>query len=652
MTTPAAVPSAASALWSVPFDHETIHRGPVVPNPNATDHLVPFGGWRNPHIEYYEFPLGNPFDWRDRFNAVHMALIAKGPHRGKVLVWGASNPLVGSPVLVRAPGAGGPHLSANEFHSCAPWSIVDPSPSPAGPRFRNFLLPIDRWQAPAFGKLPARATSLFCSGQAWSPHGDLIVAGGTHFGPPTLTGATMTFAFNPARLTRGWAETPDAPLYPGEFGLWVPGAPLQYGRFYPTTTLTARLQRLARDGAAAREVMLVLGGSVDDASDDPRVNTTWNSYEGLVIEKAATFDFAGFTIDEAAGARAWKGPGSSDVSPPPVMVDWLEDYPRCHLLSTGRVLFSGYAPRWAQVDHDATPGIWTRQASPPYSSTDWQLPRHDDTSLLLPNAGGIVDMLARIGGSDEVNYAPTSPRGTTASIEVFVAGAAGTGAWVSAGQLPNPHPGVLPDGRYLMNVVMLPDASLLLVGGVGRFPEGPNVPIFEPLLYKDGAWRVLPPNTLGAMPSVRDYHSTAVLLPDGRVMIGGGNGRKYDYEFFLPPYLALPRPANVQFVDGVELDPDLDAHRVPYASPITIACGALPAGVNVQKVVLMAPGATTHHSDMSQRYVEMEIVQQQAPDVVTFQSPRDDRAAPRGIYMLFLVTSEGGVSEAIWVVLV
>jgi hypothetical protein len=314
-------------------------------------------------------------------------------------------------------------------------------------------------------------------------------------------------------------------------------------------------------------------------------------------------------------------------------------------------LFSGYAPRWAQVDHDAAPGVWTRQASPPYSATEWQHPRHDGSSLLLPNVGGLVDLVARLGGSDEVNYEPTSPHGTTASVEVFVPGAAGDGTWVSAGDLPNPRPGVLPNGRYLMNVVILPDASLLAVGGVGRFPEGPNVPILEPLLYKDGAWRVLPANDHGASPSVRDYHSTAVLLPDGRVLVGGGNARNYDYEFFLPPYLALPRPADVAFTGAVDVDPELDAVRVAYARVRQIGCAALPAGVSVQKVVLMAPGATTHHSDMSQRYVEMQVTQQLAPNLVEFQAPPDDRAAPRGIYMLFLVTNEGGVAEAIWVVL-
>lgn len=64
----------------------------------------------------------------------------------------------------------------------------------------------------------------------------------------------------------------------------------------------------------------------------------------------------------------------------------------------------------------------------------------------------------------------------------------------------------------------------------------------------------------------------------------------------------------------------------------------------------MAPGSTTHHSDMSQRYVEMATGPSDG-GAIKITTPPDDRHAPRGIYMLFLVTSSGAVSHAEWVVL-
>jgi hypothetical protein len=637
--------------WGAPFDHETIDFGGPVPNPDATDHLIPFGGYTNAGISYYNFaPTGTTFDWRGRMNAVHMVLIPKGPHRGKVLVWGATLPLVGASVLVRANGYG-PPLQPNQFHSCAAWSIVDPAPTPAGPRFRNFLLPLEVFTPQPIGQ-PAHTASLFCAGQAHSPYGDLIVAGGTQFGVPTLEGANLVFAFNPRLPVRGWTGAGPS-LYPGEFGLWEPGPNLVWDRFYPTTTLTARLSRLGGGTVPPREAILVAGGSVDDYSSDPTVNATWNNYEALVVSSEAALNSSGLDTDAVGGSTYWPGPGSGGT-PPPVEDDWLEDYPRMHLLTDGQVMFSGYAPRWAMVDHDLTPGAWARQAAPPWSSTPWQHPRHDGSAVVFPNVGGLKDLVVRLGGSDEVNYV-TAPNGTTPTVEAFVRQPNG-GYWVSAGTMPNTAPGTHPPGRYLMNVVLLPDASLLVVGGVARAPGAAHGSyVNEPLLYKNGAWSVLPPNTTppasSLLPSIRDYHATAILLPDGRVMIGGGNHRNFDYEVFSPAYMTLPKPQGVGFESAVSYDPFFDASVIGYDMQLEVKCADLPLGESLSKVVLMAPGATTHHFDMSQRYIEMATETLEKPHVIRFTTPLDDKHATRGIYMLFLVTSAGAVSDALWVVL-
>jgi len=161
---------------------------------------------------------------------------------------------------------------------------------------------------------------------------------------------------------------------------------------------------------------------------------------------------------------------------------------------------------------------------------------------------------------------------------------------------------------------------------------------------------------------VADAHgirSAPVLLPDGRVFLGGGNGRNFDYEIFSPPYLQLPathKPVNVAFQPAPvvpPLHPTLDAFELGYDESYRIQCDAFQAlGVVIDKVVLIAPGSDTHHSDMSQRYFEMGIQDEQRKHAaVGFKTPPNDQQAPRGIYMLFLVTSSGAVSEAIWVVL-
>jgi len=151
--------------------------------------------------------------------------------------------------------------------------------------------------------------------------------------------------------------------------------------------------------------------------------------------------------------------------------------------------------------------------------------------------------------------------------------------------------------------------------------------------------------------SIRDYHSTAILLPDGRVFLGGGNIRNYDYEIYSPPYLSLPRPQNVAFNPVPFINTDMGAYELNYGNQYTIQCTSL-APASLAKAVLMAPGAMTHHSDMHARYFELTPEDASVtPSFITFNAPDNDKQAPRGIYMLFLVTDKGGVSEATWVVL-
>src|SRR5262249_52957261 len=155
----------------------------------------------------------------------------------------------------------------NALWSYQAYSIIDPSPTPF---FRNFLLPINSVGSPSLF-----AANLFCSAHVWSPFGDLIVVGGTQH-TPTFDGAVLTYAFNP-KLSVGFFPTTTQTIYRGFFGLWEPGPPLANKRFYPTAVLTHRLQRLANANfPQGRETVSVLGGTVDDTSSDPTVNTTWN----------------------------------------------------------------------------------------------------------------------------------------------------------------------------------------------------------------------------------------------------------------------------------------------------------------------------------------------------------------------------------------
>jgi hypothetical protein len=207
----------------------------------------------------------------------------------------------------------------------------------------------------------------------------------------------------------------------------------------------------------------------------------------------------------------------------------------------------------------------------------------------------------------------------------------------------------LPDGgRTNQNTVILPTGALLVLGGVNKDANGRQF-AYSPVLFENGNWSKLPANP---EPSRRDYHSTAVLLPDGRIFIGGDD-RDYDYEIFSPAYLDDPaaRPQGLAWQAPVPfIDPDLDAYALQYGEGYTLDCNALPLGHTLTKAILTAPCSTTHHSDMHQRYVELNASVVNGTRV-QFKLPASDKYAPRGLYMLWLVTNSGYVSNAIWVVL-
>lgn len=207
--------------------------------------------------------------------------------------------------------------------------------------------------------------------------------------------------------------------------------------------------------------------------------------------------------------------------------------------------------------------------------------------------------------------------------------------------------------RTESNLVILPDASLLMVGGVDEdHPTLPDTPRKVPELFADGQWSDMTEET-----SARSYHSVALLLPDGRVLSAGSEDRSWDYQIFEPPYLTCggtrPRIVSMQ----APFDPNDGAFVLDYNTPIVVDVGAeggdaLPLGTTIDHAFLVAPGAITHHSDMHQRLVEVAFDPLAVPEEAgqwQLKTPIDDKVCPHGFYMLFVVTNHGIPSVATWV---
>ena len=199
-------------------------------------------------------------------------------------------------------------------------------------------------------------------------------------------------------------------------------------------------------------------------------------------------------------------------------------------------------------------------------------------------------------------------------------------------------------GRRQHNLTVLADGTVLATGGnsSGASLVDLNAGVYPAEQWNPatGQWR-----TLAAMQITRQYHSTALLLPDGRVLSAGGGicgtcdqvgylGK--NAEIFSPPYLfqadgtLAPRPT----IDAAPAS-------TSYGAPMEIATGN-PA--SIRKVALVRLGAVTHSDNMEQRYIPLSFTA--GATSLTATAPANANIAPPGFYMLFILDANGVPSVA------
>jgi hypothetical protein len=365
--------------------------------------------------------------------------------------------------------------------------------------------------------------------------------------------------------------------------LWKRGPPMTYARWYPSNVTLP-------DG----DVLVVSG----------------EDENGQLVGAVERYHAASGTLETLPASAA----------------KLLPDYPRLHLLTDGRVLLSGErADTWT---FDPRTLVWSPVGSFQYGD------RYESACVLLPGLERVLCLGGTHGtitaGSDGLHHTdhpygddvPEIPPTETAEI-------------LDLGQ-------PLPSWRYTQpmhrarmhaNAVLLPDGTVLVVGGGrhGRYDEAIHTSeLFDP---ETETW-----TELAAQRAPRMYHSTALLLPDGRVLSAGMDSGplKTTAEIYSPPYLYRgARPAITK-----------TTKQLAYGQAFEITTTA---AASIRRVVLMRPGSVTHSVDFEQRYVALSF--EAAAGTLTAQSPAGGTIAPPGWYMLFVVNDRGVPSRAAWVLL-
>jgi hypothetical protein len=178
------------------------------------------------------------------------------------------------------------------------------------------------------------------------------------------------------------------------------------------------------------------------------------------------------------------------------------------------------------------------------------------------------------------------------------------------------------------NATLLPDGTVLVTGGTsGSGFNNQTSPVFAAASWNPATetW-----TTLASATVPRFYHSSAVLLPDGRVITGGGDGHP-EAEVFSPPYLfkgARPVMSAVPASMG-------------YGQQVTVQS---PDAASIQKVTLIRLASVTHGVDQNQRMTTLQFTP--GADTLSITAPANGNLAPPGHYMLFIVNGNGVPSVA------
>ncbi|KAI5585368.1 hypothetical protein POPTR_006G160800v4 [Populus trichocarpa] len=224
---------------------------------------------------------------------------------------------------------------------------------------------------------------------------------------------------------------------------------------------------------------------------------------------------------------------------------------------------------------------------------------------------------------------------------------------------------IMPSPRVMGDMVILPTGDILMLNGAKRgcsgwgFAREPNL---APAIYYPKAKLGNRFKQLKASIIPRMYHSSSVVLPDGKVLVAGSNtnnGYVYNAMFptelrvekFSPPYLdpsvAVHRPVIVT---------DKAPEKISYDETFQLQIKSTAVKVEKKdiKVTMYAPAFTTHGVSMNQRLLDLgleDVIAENAflgIHTITVVSPPSGKVAPPGYYMLFVV-HQGVPSVSTWV---
>lgn len=271
-------------------------------------------------------------------------------------------------------------------------------------------------------------------------------------------------------------------------------------------------------------------------------------------------------------------------------------YPRTFLAPNAQVFFATQTSRYLNTTGT---GTWTTLANKINAGTD------NYGSAAIYDTGKVIFA----GGADP----------PTAACEIIDLNAP-TPSWTATGSMAQP--------RRQLNVTLLPDGKLMATGGSsGAGFDNSASPVLAAEVWNPatGRW-----TTLASATQYRGYHSCATLLPDGRVLVSGGDTSP-NAEVFSPPYLFNGTRPTIS------------------SAPSTLRLGTqffigTPDAASITKVTWTRLGNETHAFNWNQRINFLAFTQ--AAGGLNVTGPSSANVTPPGHYLLWILNGSGVPSVA------
>jgi hypothetical protein len=304
-------------------------------------------------------------------------------------------------------------------------------------------------------------------------------------------------------------------------------------------------------------------------------------------------------------------------------------YPALFLMPSGNLFYTGSNAGYGSDTVGRHPGIWDLTDNSFHKVPGLRDPRQTETSgsVLLPPAQDQRYMIAGGGGIGESKL-------TTDRTDIIDLN--------DAKPHFSPGPDLEKPVRY-PNMVITPDDKVVITGGSTGYRGKGNSDVLLCHLYdpKSNALTKMADPTVG-----RDYHSEALLLPDGRVITLGSNPLFSDakdtipgtfekrIEIYSPPYL----------FQGDRPEISAGPQHVKRGDTVWFAT---PNARGIKTARLVRPSAVTHVTDVEQRSIKLDYIPN--GDGIDVTIPKGAGLVPAGWYMLFVTDANGAPSKAHWV---